>query len=78
MEILYIDEEDETAVGEPETGYVIPTTAVGRILKGEHRYTLCCLAHLTDLLWWAFKNKKEETDRSGFGKKSMLTWLDSP
>ena len=50
MEILYIDEEDETAVGEPETGYVIPTTAVGRILKGEHRYILCCLAHLTDLL----------------------------
>lgn len=40
MEIPYIDEEDEIVVGEPKTGYVIPTTAVGRILKGEHNSLL--------------------------------------
>lgn len=50
MEILYIDEEDEIAEGEPETGYDMPTTAVGGILKGEHRYTLCCLGHPGRLL----------------------------
>lgn len=66
MEILYIDEEDKIAAGEPKTEYVMPTAAEGWILKEQHRYILCCLAQLTGLLKWAFKNKKKESDRKWF------------
>ena len=64
MEIPYIDEEDEIVVGELKTGYIMPTTAVERILKGEHNaqyaaqptLLTCCDKHL----------KKKETGRKWF------------